>query len=167
MHTQLLKQARHLATRERRRPSQASLRRSVSASYYALFHRLVDEATRMMISRGNRRGLRECFSRAFHHADMQKLCKSLGGSTPNARLRPAFDPLPLDPRLVSLAKSFTDLQDARHQADYNIYRSYTRQEALHFHQLSATALDDWNAIRRTPQGDAFLAALLINQRIQG
>ena len=59
LHADLLKQARHLATKEPRRPSQASLRRAVSAAYYALFHRLVDEATRMMISRGNRDSLRQ------------------------------------------------------------------------------------------------------------
>ena len=75
---------------------------------------------------------------------------------PRAQTAPAFNPLPLDLRLVSLAKSFTELQDARHQADYNTYRSYTRQEALHFHQLSTTALEDWTAIRRTSHGDAFL-----------
>ena len=40
----LLRQARDLATKEPRRPSQASLRRAVSAAYYALFHLLVDEA---------------------------------------------------------------------------------------------------------------------------
>lgn len=37
LHADLLKQARHLATKERRRPSQASLRRAISAAYYALF----------------------------------------------------------------------------------------------------------------------------------
>ena len=48
LHPELLKQARFLARREPRKPVQASLRRSVSASYYALFHLLVDEATRLM-----------------------------------------------------------------------------------------------------------------------
>lgn len=37
---ELLAQARHLATKEPRRPRDASLRRSVSAAYYALFHLL-------------------------------------------------------------------------------------------------------------------------------
>ena len=45
LHADLLKQARHLSTKEPSRPSQASLRRAISAAYYALFHRLVDEAT--------------------------------------------------------------------------------------------------------------------------
>ena len=58
LYKDLLAQAEHLATKEHRRPSQASLRRSISASYYALFHRLVDEATRMLISRGQRNGIR-------------------------------------------------------------------------------------------------------------
>ncbi len=38
----LLKQARILARKEPKKPLQASLRRSVSASYYAIFHLLVD-----------------------------------------------------------------------------------------------------------------------------
>ena len=44
LHADLLRQARQLALKEPRRPSQASLRRAISASYYALFHLLVDEA---------------------------------------------------------------------------------------------------------------------------
>ena len=50
LHADLLRQARQLATRERRRPLQASLRRGVSASYYALFHLLVHEATSRMVT---------------------------------------------------------------------------------------------------------------------
>lgn len=42
----LLAQAKLLATKEQSRPKQASLRRSVSAAYYALFHLLVDASAR-------------------------------------------------------------------------------------------------------------------------
>ena len=42
----LLEQAKHLSKRERRKPKQASLRRAVSTAYYALFHLLIEEATR-------------------------------------------------------------------------------------------------------------------------
>ena len=41
----LLEQAYHLACREPKRPRQASLRRAVSTSCYALFHLLISEAT--------------------------------------------------------------------------------------------------------------------------
>lgn len=40
----LLEQAFHLARREPTRPRQASLRRALSTSYYALFHFLAAEA---------------------------------------------------------------------------------------------------------------------------
>ena len=40
----LLEQAKHLASRERTKPKQASLRRAVSTAYYALFHLLISEA---------------------------------------------------------------------------------------------------------------------------
>ena len=46
LHGDLLDQASRLAVQEPRRPRQASLRRAVSAAYYALFHLLVDAATR-------------------------------------------------------------------------------------------------------------------------
>ncbi len=48
LHDDLLEQAKHLANREPRRPKQASLRRAISAAYYALFHLLVDEATKLL-----------------------------------------------------------------------------------------------------------------------
>ena len=48
LHDDLLGQARQLAAKEPKRPLQASLRRAVSASYYALFHLLVYHAARRM-----------------------------------------------------------------------------------------------------------------------
>ena len=167
LHADLLKQAHHLATKESRRPSQASLRRAVSSAYYALFHRLVDEATRMMISRRNRDALRECLSRAFHHSDMKEVCKFFARKQTPKKLTKALEDLPLQPQLVDIARAFVDLQEARHQADYNTYRLIKRQEAIHHVQLASKALDDWNSIRKTPQADAFLTGLLVIRRIQG
>ena len=50
LHSELLKQAGFLARKEPRKPTQASLRRSASACHCALFHLLVDDATRLMLS---------------------------------------------------------------------------------------------------------------------
>ena len=63
----LLAQARLLAEKEPRRPKQASLRRAVSAAYYALFHLLVDEASRRLVGGSNRTALRSSLARAFDH----------------------------------------------------------------------------------------------------
>ena len=47
-----------------------SLRRAVSASYYALFHMPVDEAARLMIAGRDRSALRDCLARALDHVDL-------------------------------------------------------------------------------------------------
>lgn len=167
LHADLLKQARHLATKEPRRPAQASLRRSISASYYALFHSLVDDATRTLMSRRNRDLLRQSISRAFHHKDMRSLSKSLASGTPPRKFAAAFSPMPFDSTLRSVAQALLDLQEARHQADYNTYRSFSRREALYHLQLATRAVENWATIRKTPQADAYLIGLLIIERIQG
>src|SRR5579863_5131621 len=64
----LLEQAYHLARREPKRPRQASLRRAVSTSYYALFHLLISEATRNW----KQSSQRAAFGRYFQHGGMAK-----------------------------------------------------------------------------------------------
>ncbi len=167
LHADLLKQAHHLATKEPRRPSQASLRRAISASYYALFHCLVDDATRRMMPGPHRTSIRQCVSRAFRHSDMRAVCKSFAAGNPPSKLAPAFTGVAIDPRLVAIAQTFQDLQEARHQADYNTYRLFQRSDALYYHQLAIRALQHWKDIRRTTQADAFLTGLLVTRHIQG
>jgi len=76
-HHDLIDQAEHLAGKEPRKPKQASLRRAVSAAYYALFHLLVDEAV-AGLARGPGAGdLRDLLRRAFDHGEM----RSVSGAT--------------------------------------------------------------------------------------
>ncbi len=70
-HADLLEQARHLLRREPRRPKQASLRRAVSAAYYALFHLLVHESSQRLISGTAQARLRALTARAFEHGAMR------------------------------------------------------------------------------------------------
>jgi len=55
----LLEQAQHLSRREPRRPRQASLRRAISAAYYAMFHLMVQEATTLLVARAELRSVLE------------------------------------------------------------------------------------------------------------
>jgi hypothetical protein len=66
----LLSQARHLLVREPRRPRQASLRRAISTAYYALFHLLTSQASRMLVSSDP---LQLLVSRTFTHTEMYKV----------------------------------------------------------------------------------------------
>src|ERR1700684_3228614 len=68
LHNDLLEQAEHLARREPKRPRQASLRRAVSAAYYALFHFLISEATLNWRQSSQRAAL----GRYFQHGSMAK-----------------------------------------------------------------------------------------------
>src|SRR5262245_50068779 len=71
LHEDLLAQAAWLTTKDARRPKQASLRRAVSTAYYALFHLLVDEASRFLVGGAKRIQLRHQLARAFEHGQMR------------------------------------------------------------------------------------------------
>ena len=63
----LLKQAFLLINKERKIPTQASLRRSVSTAYYALFHLLIQDAS----ANWSRWDTRDYLARAFEHKTMK------------------------------------------------------------------------------------------------
>jgi hypothetical protein len=80
----LLEQAHHLAKRdERKRPRQASLRRAISTTYYALFHLLIMEA----VSNWRIAAQRPLLARIFEHNKK----KAASGRASNAPF-PGEDP---------------------------------------------------------------------------
>ena len=167
LHTDLLKQARFLAQHEPKRPKQASLRRSVSASYYALFHLLVDEATKLMLSGHKHASLRDCLARAFKHSTMKKFAESLSNSTkPPRKVAAAFNGKPVSQKLIDVASSFVQLQQARHEADYNRVVRFSRKEALDLVDTAEQTFKDWKEIRKDNQADIFLIGLLAYDQIQ-
>ena len=148
---------------------QASLRRSVSASYYALFHLMVDEATRRMFPCRNRTSLRGCLARAFGHGDMRKVAQQFSEGRISPKLAPGLDGEALQPELINVAATFVDLQEARHEADYDMMRRFSRREVLDLVDRAKQAFVDWNRVRRSVQADTFLAGMFAfgNMRIRG
>ena len=159
LHLDLLRQARHLATREPRRPSQASLRRSVSTAYYALFHLLVDEAVRRMVA-PSRPALRDCLRRAFAHGNMMKVAKMFANHKVSPKLSPGLSGHPLQPKLIRLAVAFVDLQQARHDADYDMAQRFSRRGVLDLISQADQAVADWRDVRNTHTADTLLVGLL-------
>jgi hypothetical protein len=158
----LLEQAVHLTGREPKRPRQASLRRAISAAYYALFHHLIDEASRFLV-RGRRDGLRQVARRAFAHAEMRSVCKAFASGAPNLHwARLLHGPVPADLRLV--AEIFHELQGARHEADYDLSRSYARQEVGELVMRARIAFAAWARCRTSPAAEVFMTALLLDKR---
>lgn len=163
LHYGLLEQAFHLARRAKKRPTQADLRRSVSASYYALFHLLIDEATKRICRGNNHAPLRHHLARTFQHSNMRNVAEQFSrGQTPRF-LCSVFGTNTLDKRLVFVASSFVLLQDARHDADYNLNVDFFKHQSLEFANMSEDSFKFWKQIRNTIQADTFLIGLH-NQR---
>ena len=160
LHTDLLRQAQHLAVKEPKRPLQASLRRAVSTAYYAIFHLLVDDATRRMFPGTHRASLRCCLARAFVHGDMKRVAQQFSDSALSPKLSPGLNWKALQPEIINVATVFADLQQARHEADYDTARRFTRREVLDLLDLVKQAFADWKSVRRSIQADTFLAGLL-------
>jgi|SRR5665213_352194 len=162
LHQDLLEQADHLASRERMKPRQASLRRAVSSAYYGFFHLLATE--------GARRSapvqpplLRAQVQRAFVHANMKEVCQQFSKSSPAMILRPLLA-LPIEADLVAVASAFVALQEARHDADYNVTTTFNRIVVLQMVQRARAAFASWQAVRSNPNAVVFLIALLLQRQ---
>ncbi len=167
----LLKQAEELANFEPRRPKQASLRRAVSAAYYALFHLLIDDAA-SALSPSAPAALQKVVRRLFQHGAMKSACKDFFHAN-NVKLRkqksilpPAVETMlefPLEADLVTVLTAFVDLQEARHKADYDLLDTWSRQEARNNIQAAREAFVAWSKIRKSPNAAVFMTALLIRK----
>jgi hypothetical protein len=164
LHHDLLEQAGHLARREPNRPRQASLRRAVSAAYYAVFHLLASEGAKLL---GSTRpiGLRAQVQRGFAHRDMREVCRQFVAGSPAAPTR-ALITIPIESQLRSVCEVFLMLQDARHKADYDVIQAFDRLDALSLIEAAQTAFANWRAIRSTPNASVFLTALLLQRQWQ-
>ncbi len=160
LHTDLLAQARHLLRKEPRRPKQASMRRAVSAAYYALFHLLVYESSKTFISGTAHAGLRALAARAYEHGTMKQASTAFaaGGLPPTLQqILPGGTPA----EIRNIAAVFVDLQFARHRADYDVTVKLTRQDAQALIGQVEQAFQNWQTVRKDPASRVFLAALLL------
>jgi hypothetical protein len=64
------------------------------------------------------------------------------------------------PALVDVADAFCQLQQARHEADYDVGRAFMRREVNDLIDLTSKAFSDWRSIRNSLPADVFLTALL-------
>lgn len=164
LHRDLLAQARALVTKEPKRPKQASLRRGVSSAYYAVFHLLTDESSKFLVSGdiAGRQELRQALRRSFVHADMKSASRSFAGGTPAQVWQAAAGAVSAD--VIKVAESFIELQDARHEADYDHARTWTRQEALDLVRRVEEAFEAWARAKKGRDACAYLVALLAKTR---
>ena len=167
LHTALREQARHLATRERKKPKQASLRRAISAGYYALFHRLTHDAARFLIasaSKPHRKSLQFSVRRAFDHGSMAQVARSFAGGTPREPWKSIL-PGGVPSELSRVGRTFIDLQEKRHEADYDLRASFSRPDTLALLSRLDRSFDDLNAAPSEAK-EVFLTALAFHGRVR-
>ena len=164
LHADLLDQARHLANREPRRPKQASLRRAVSAAYYALFHFLVDRASRFVVAGGTpaRRRLRAALARSFDHRRMRDASDAFARDARRGWAGSIQEKVP--EALKFIARAFVALQQARHEADYARMSGLRRSDVEALITRARAAIEAWPAVAGSPAAEAYLLALLLKTR---
>jgi uncharacterized protein (UPF0332 family) len=135
-----------------------SLRRAISTAYYALFHALVAEAV-LILAPSDPVALRPWVGRAFVHENMKRVCKGVGASSP-ASVTAQLMSRPFDQRLTFIAKTFVDMQEERHKADYDTTATLSKADVVLKLQDVEQAFTNLRAIRGNSNTNVFLAALL-------
>jgi uncharacterized protein (UPF0332 family) len=138
-----------------------NLRRAVSSAYYALFHLLTSEASALYAAEF---GLAARINRTLNHGEMRKVSSMIannklpkGVQAPRARY--------ITPKEVkTVANAFVDLQQARHEADYDLTRTFIRKEALEFVQMAREAFESWEAAKKTDDARLYLACFHLWKR---
>ncbi len=133
-------------------PKQVDLRRAVSAAQYALFHLLTTEAAQNWKYETQRNR----FARMFDHGRMRK-CSSSVSSRP-LPTNPAEIATATDLKLV--ADSFVTLQQARHTADYDNSKVWSRTQVYETIVQAQDAMTAWMTIREKEVAQDYLFDLM-------
>jgi uncharacterized protein (UPF0332 family) len=157
LHDDLLQQARDLAHKNFPDVTEADLRRAVSSAYYALFHLLISEACANWTHSSSRKHL----ARMFEHSYMRKVSDRV--ADPKRTAYANENPVVVQ-KLRDLAAIFSDLQARRHEADYDIARTWSFSQAMEEIDSATGAFALWNEIRSEPIAQDYLVFLLIKPR---
>jgi uncharacterized protein (UPF0332 family) len=129
----LLKDARHLASRGGKSPKQSTLRRAVSTGYYALFHLLIaDFASNWRLT-----DQRVRLARMFEHRKMRV----------SVQFQDKNNPTLAELKAREVAVVFEELQDNRNTADYDVSRNWSRTDVIDTLILVEEAFETWRSIR--------------------
>jgi hypothetical protein len=174
---ELLRAARRLATRrigQRGKLPNARIRRSISTSYYAVFHFLVEEAgIRLVGSHSNLRRRRRVLGRIFTHAGLKAALDKVKGQTADASVSeflsppgPFITPVAVPRFARRMASVFAETQTRRHIADYDLNTPLSELDARLIHNRVKRAIAEWRAAT-TAQDKDFKHALCLLMLLKG
>ena len=143
----LTETARSLVSARRGRPRQTDLRRAVSATYYAAFHRLMQCCADRLVGTGGTQHTAEWrrVYRALNHGPCAKVCNS-------GEVRA------LSPMVRKLTDLVPDLKSRRDAADYDPAARFTKSEVLTDIATTKAAMDSFD---QAPNQDQRTLAVLL------
>jgi hypothetical protein len=137
-------------------PTQLTLRRAVSAAYYAVFHLLISEAT----SNWANVSLRTALGRAYDHGVMQTASNRIVDKN---KFPFAGEDAVVVNSLRFVGRTFSQLQEHRHFADYNLTKDLNPAEALAQVKSAEEIFHTWPSIREEQIAQAYLVSLLVKR----
>ena len=139
----------------------------MSTTYYALFHLLVDHASRRWVGAAPARApVRAVVGRTFDHSTMRRVSRAFAsGSLPDP-LR-AISPAPPSADVRFVAQMFAVLQERRHEADYDPLRVFGRAQVGLLIDDAEQAFARWRAVSAGPDAELYLLALTFGDRLRG
>lgn len=164
----LIEQARTLASTDPRRPKQASLRRAVSAAYYALFHEIAERAVAAILSNADASGvIGDRLRRTVEHKSALRAAKWFGGagSFPDAVASMRSGSPPVDPSLAHACRVLMDLQAERHLADDDLSAPFSRKETLRRIDDAEAAVRDLRSLPATGDTLIFLLGCVLGEAL--
>ncbi|MBI2422183.1 MAG: hypothetical protein HYV27_05075 [Candidatus Hydrogenedentes bacterium] len=111
--------------------NQAGIRRSISTAYYALFHKLIHDASLLFFPDPLDAPMRAATARAMAHDTMKQVAQGFCGmGTHKQIVKDLLADREPSSELKTLSKAFVRLQEARHQADYDAAVTFTQNDAV-------------------------------------
>lgn len=139
--------------------SDVCLRRAVSASYYALFHKLNGDAAALIAPHVDLETNRR-IQRWFEHAEMKRNCSRFLGEKLGQPLLGLIGPQ-ASTELKTVCRSFIELQEARHSADYDLNYDLDRDKASEYVRTAMIAFTAWQRISNSAEANIFILSLLL------
>ncbi|MBX9645122.1 MAG: hypothetical protein K2W91_13620 [Novosphingobium sp.] len=176
---ELLAAAKHLIRRkvgQKGKIPSARIRRSVSTTYYALFHFLLDETGRLVVGATNDvKTRRRLLSRTISHKSVKTALDRVKGNIVDQVFAEFFSykgavGVPPSPRFArNMAKAFSDAQAKRHDADYNLQATLSAHDANLLQRRVRRTIQEWRAAKSLADRDfkkAICLAILIKGQLR-
>lgn len=154
----LIRTAESLLTVSRNRPKQADLRRSISTTYYALYHCLCNNCADCVVSRTGdypKNAWKRAY-RAMSHGFAKSVCNSK-----ERKRREILERFP--PPIQDFANQFYSMQVKRHQADYDPFFITEKSSVINDIAISRKVIEDFEAVPKSDR-QAFTTLVLFKDR---